>query len=381
MTAPAQIQIDLAALERNVSALASLIGPACELLAVVKSDGYGHGLVEAARAALAGGARRAGVSTIDEGVALRAAGLTCPILVMGLFEEADASVIVAQRLTPVINRSGQLTAVVSAVRSCGPARAPHSIHLNVDTGMGRLGLLPDEFWPLIEQAWSAPELVVEGLMTHFAEADLADSAATAEQSRTFSALLDQVKQRARPDRSLIAHAANSAALLTQPASRHQMVRAGLAIYGVAPAAHCRRIVPLAPVMRWTTRIAHLRRLPAGSSLGYGRTFTTKRPSLIGVLPLGYAAGYPRLLSNRAACLHGGARRPIVGRISMDLTMIDLTDQPEAAIGEEVVLLGAQGRASVTADELAAWAQTIPYEILCAAGARNPRRHIEPADDR
>jgi alanine racemase len=134
-------------------------------------------------------------------------------------------------------------------------------------------------------------------------------------------------------------------------------------------------------MRWTSRIAHLRRLPAGRALGYGCTFTTTRPSLIGLLPLGYAAGYPRLLSNRAVCLHQGARVAVVGRISMDLTMLDLTDHPTAALGDEVVLLGTQWEGAVTAEELAAWAQTIPYEIVCSAGSRNPRRHLDSAGGR
>ncbi len=384
MTAPtAQIQIDLAALQRNVSALTALIGPACELLAVVKSDGYGHGMAEAARGALAGGARRLGVTTAEEGLALREAGLRGPILIMGAVDEADAAEVVARALTPVITRASQLSALAAAVRArAAPPPAPQPVHLKVDSGMGRLGLLPEEFWPVLEQAWATPEVAVEGLMTHFAEADNTDSTYTAEQQRSFSALLDQVKQRAKGSQwPLVAHAANSAALLTRPESRFQMVRAGLAIYGVLPAPHCQTIAPLEPVMRWTSRIAHLRRLPAGHSLGYGRTFTTKRPSLIGLLPFGYAAGYPRLLSNRAFCLHDGARLPVVGRISMDLTMIDLTDHPTAALGDEIVLLGSQRQARITAEELAAWAQTIPYEILCGAGSRNPRRYAGSAGGR
>ncbi|MEW6325457.1 MAG: alanine racemase, partial [Nitrospirota bacterium] len=275
---PAQILIDLAALRRNVASLVSLIGPACELLAVVKSDGYGHGLVESARAALAGGARRAGVSAVMEGIALREAGVGCPILVMGPFEESDASAIVARRLTPVINRPSQLTALAAATRAGGhAARSPLPVHVKADTGMGRLGLLSDELWPLLERVMAAPELTLEGVMTHFAEADQAGSAATAEQGLAFGALLKQIRDRYPSARGLVAHAANSAALLTQPDSRHQMVRAGLAIYGVLPSPHCGNIVPLAPVMRWTSRIAHLRRLPAGASIGYGRTFTTARP--------------------------------------------------------------------------------------------------------
>jgi alanine racemase len=383
---PSQIRIDLAALSRNAAALSALIGPACELLAVVKADGYGHGMVEAARAALAGGAGRLGVSTVEEGVALRSAGLACPVLVMGVMDETEAPEVVARRLTPVICRASQLDALTVAVRASSPLSSttgPAAVHLKVDTGMGRLGLSPGEFLPALDRARRAPELAVEGIMTHFAEADALESAYTAEQLGRFLALLKRIGSIQPADQSvgapLIAHAANSAALLTRPESRLQMVRAGLSLYGLLPSPACGVVVDLEPVMSWTTRVAHLRRLPAGSSLGYGRSFTTTRPSLIGLLPVGYAAGYSRLLSNRAACLHGGGRVPVVGRISMDLTMIDLTDHPEAGIGDEIVLLGRQGLERVTAEELAAWAQTIPYEIVCSVGGRTPRRTFESGE--
>jgi len=381
---PIHIRIDLAALRRNTAVLTALIGPACELLAVVKADGYGHGMVEVARAALAGGARRLGVSTVEEGVALRTAGLTCAVLVMGVMDEEQAPEVVAQRLTPIVCRAGQLDALIAAPCSSSRRRTP--VHIKVDTGMGRLGLLPEEFLPMLERARREPAVWVEGIMTHFAEADAVESTSTTSQLNRFLALLGQIGQighvgsaqpGGRPTGSpLIAHAANSAALLTRPESRLQMVRAGLALYGLLPSPACQGVVELEPVMSWTTRVAHLRRLPAGRSLGYGRTFTTKRSSLIGLLPVGYAAGYSRLLSNRAACLHRGGRVPVVGRISMDLTMIDLTDHPEAEIGDEVVLLGRQGLERVTAEELAAWAQTIPYEIVCSIGGRSPFRIFE-----
>jgi alanine racemase len=334
-------------------------------------------MIEVARAALAGGATRLGVTTVAEGLALREAGLGCPILVMGVMDEAEAPDAVTHRLTPVICRGSQLEALAGAVRAS--TRTPTAVHLKADTGMGRLGLPPEECLSLLERARGAPELRVEGIMTHFAEADAAGSAYTAEQLDRFLALLNRIAPN-RPERAprhmMLAHAANSAALLTRPESRLQMVRAGLALYGLLPSPSCRGIVELEPVMRWTSRIAHLRRFPAGRSLGYGRTFTTKRPSLIGLLPIGYAAGYSRLLSNQAFCLHEGGRVPVVGRISMDLTMIDLTDHPTAQIGDEVVLLGQQERDRVTAEELAAWAQTIPYEITCSAGSRTTRRYID-----
>jgi len=381
---PAHIRIDLTALRRNTAALTALIGPACELLAVVKADGYGHGMVEVARAALAGGARRLGVSTVEEGATLRAAGLTCPVLVMGVMDETEAPGVLAHALTPVICRASQLDALIAAARRSSTRRV--AVHLKADTGMGRLGLLPEEFLPMLQQAHRESAVRVEGIMTHFAEADAVESTFTTSQLNRFLALLGQVGQigsaqpGGRPTGSpLIAHAANSAALLTRPESRLQMVRAGLALYGLLPSPACQGVVELEPVMSWTTRVAHLRRLPAGRSLGYGRTFTTKRSSLIGLLPVGYAAGYSRLLSNRAACLHRGGRVPIVGRISMDLTMIDLTDHPSAGVGDEVVLLGRQGRERVTAEELAAWAQTIPYEIVCSVGGRSTRRIFEAGE--
>jgi len=336
------------------------------VLAVVKADAYGHGAVPVARALMERGVQRFGVATVEEGISLRVAGIDASILVMGALLPEQCADAIAHRLTPIIH---DVQFARSFADALGAAKAPYPVHLKVDTGMGRLGIMPYE---VLDVLGAAPfrRLKVEGLMTHLADADNADPTYTTIQLEQFHSLVGQVKA-AGADIPL-AHAANSAAILFHPSSHFTMVRPGIMLYGYHTASHHDSVPDLRPVLNLTTRVVHVRTLAPGQSVSYSRSFTATRPTTVGVLPIGYGDGYNRQLSNRGAVLIKGRRAPIVGRICMDMTIVDVTHIPEVVPGEEAVLIGQQGALRLTAGHVAMWAQTIPYEVLCAIGRRVPR---------
>jgi alanine racemase len=359
-------RIDLAAIRHNAAVLARAAGPA-ELMAVVKADAYGHGAVPAARAALEGGARRLAVATVEEAEELRAAGIAAPILVMGplLGDEAARALAAGAEIvawTPEMCR-------LAAEARPGEAR----IHLKLDTGMGRLGARPEDVADLVAAA-ARPDLTVVGLMTHFATADAVegdDAAFFREQLLRFRAAAAQIRDRF-PEARL--HAANSAAVLRGPDARLDMVRCGIALYGCSPFGRHPGEHGLRPAMRWTSYLAIVKRLSSRESVGYGRTWRAARGTHVAVVPVGYADGYARCLSNRGQVLVGGRRAPVAGTISMDQLTIDLGPESTDRVGDEVVLLGAQDGEEITAEEIAAWRGTINYEVTCAVGARVRRIH-------
>ena len=273
-------------------------------------------------------------------------------------------------LTPVIHEAATLRALDQALRA---RNAKLKIQLEIDTGMGRIGFPPSEIdsWlPLVSQLKA---LTVDGVFSHFSDAESANEKYTQRQLAQFHQVLSRLEStKIFPAAS---HMAKSAALVTIPASHLTMVRPGLILYGMYPAPQMKKQIALKPVLSWRTRIIQLKRSPARTYIGYGRTFVTKRNSLIATLPVGYADGYRRLLSNHAEVLVRGKRAPVVGRVSMDLTTVDVTDIRKVQQGDEVVLLGRQGAAEISADEMAAWANTISYEIFTSIGARVPRTHI------
>jgi alanine racemase len=366
---PTRAEVDVGALARNVQTLRS-VAPGTALLAMVKADAYGHGATIVAPVLEALGVELLGVALVEEGLALRQAGVASEILVLGGAYEGAWETLLEARLVPAVFREDQLEALEAASRRVG---ARPQAHLKVDTGMARLGALPEEVPALLSRAKQLG-IELDGVMSHFANADLRDGAVTQRQLEVFAQVLVQVEAAGFHPRWR--HLANSAATVALPPAKtgavYNLVRPGLALYGVSPAAWIVPPTPFEPVLSWKTAVIHLKTVPIGTAVSYGGTWTARRPTRIATLPVGYADGYPRRLSNRAQVLVRGQRAPVVGRVCMDLCMVDVTDVVGAALGDEVVLLGRQGGQELGAVELATWLDTIPYEVLCGVGARVPR---------
>jgi alanine racemase len=370
VTSLVELTIDLAALRHNYLQLRRRLSPGAKLLAVVKADAYGHGLVPAARTLAAAGAEYLGVASLEEGLALREAGLELPILLLMGVVPPESQAAVAADLDLVLYRRDVAQALEEVGRSLGKKAR---VHLKVDTGMGRLGLNPNEVLPFLEGIKNSSHLEVMGLISHLATADDADKTYTRKQLQEFLTLLSTA--RGQGWELPLSHIANSAALVEVPEAHFGMVRPGISLYGSPPAPGRPWEVDLKPVMSFVTQVLQLKRLPPGCSISYGRTYTTTDWSTIAVLPVGYCNGYPRLLSNRGEVLLKGRRAPIRGRVCMNLTMVDTSHIPGVAEGEPVTLLGADGGDRLSADDLAAWAETISYDIYCTLGSANPRRFV------
>jgi alanine racemase len=303
---------------------------------------------------------------VEEGVSLRDRGVRKPILVLGsLFPFKSFEAALAHTLTPIV-------ASVHSAQALGDlARAKNQsvpVHIKVDTGMGRIGVSPRNLPALVQAVQGHKSLVMEGIYTHLASAD-GDPEMTRRQIESFAQAVEEAR---RSGGKFMAHAANSAATLAFPEGRFDMVRPGLALYGVSPFSDGRFARELSPVLSWKTRVVYLKNAPSDTPVSYGGTFRTQRASKIATLPVGYADGYTRALSNRGKVLIGGRACPVLGRVTMDQIMVDVTDVPDVQVGNEAVLLGRQGESALTAAALAEWAQTISYEILCGISARVPR---------
>jgi len=367
---PTRAIVDLDAIAHNIRRIKALVGPEVRLMAVVKADAYGHGLVPVARAALRAGAEWLGVALPEEGTALRGAGIRAPILVLGPTPPAQAEEVVAGGLDQMIH-SVPLAEALS--RAAGKARRRVAVHLKVDTGMGRVGVPVEEVGTLAGAIGRLPGLRLRGVMTHFAAADAPDTAHAREQLRRFHEALASPELRSVP--SLLRHTANSAAAFALPEARLDMVRIGIALYGCPPSPKAPPPVPLRPALTLETRVAQMRWVPAGTTVSYGCTFVAPTRMRIATLPVGYGDGFPRALSNRGAVLLRGRRAPVVGRVCMDMVMVDVTGIPEVEEGDAVVLLGVQGTEAIPADSWAALADTISYEVLCGIAPRVPRLYI------
>ncbi|HYM70101.1 MAG TPA: alanine racemase [bacterium] len=364
-TRPAWAEIDLDAVRDNLRALRGAAAPA-RMLAVVKADAYGHGAVHVARVAVEAGAWGLGVATVDEGIELRRAGIAAAVLVLGAVrpEEAEAAVAHDLRLTV-----SETTVALAASRTAGTAGRVARLHLKVDTGMGRLGVAPGDAVPLANRIAGLPHVVLEGCFTHFAGADEVDPASASGQLEVFRAVLEGLERAGV--RPTLRHAANSAATLALPASRLDLVRCGIALYGIPPAPHLAGRVALRPVMRLCARIVYRKRVPAGTPVGYGHTHRTSRETTLATLPVGYADGYPRLAGDGCTVLLAGRCAPIVGRISMDQMTVDAGDTPVEP-GDEVELWGP----AVPVEIVARAARTISYEVLARTARRVPRVYLE-----
>ncbi|MDW7710548.1 MAG: alanine racemase [Deferrisomatales bacterium] len=366
---PTRALVDLTAVARNVRALRGLTAAGVRQMAVVKADAYGHGAVPVARAALGAGAEWLGVALVEEGADLRRAGIEAPILLLGAAFPEEAADAVGAGLTVAV--CGRETAL--ALDRAGAAQGrTAAVHVKVDTGMGRLGVPPAEAAAYTEWLSGLPHLRVEGLFSHFSAADEADLSFSRAQLEELLGVRQALA--ARGLRPPLCHIANTAAVMALPESHLDLVRTGIGIYGLHPSPETPRTADLEPALRLTTRVAHVKDVPAGTPLSYGRTFVARQPSRIATLPVGYGDGYPRLLSNRGQVLIGGRAVPIVGRVCMDLILADATSVPEARVGDEAVLIGPQGDASIGADELARLVGTIHYEITCNIGKRVPREY-------
>jgi alanine racemase len=371
---PTCAEIDLDALAWNFREVRRVAGEGVRVMCVVKADAYGHGARECALRLEREGADWFAVALPEEGVALRDAGVTKPILCLEGFWEGQAALCVGERLTPIVFG---LDTVEQFDRAAREANIVADVHVKIDTGMNRLGVRADEAAEFAARLRDFKNIRVGGLLTHFASADeLEAEGFTRGQAARFASAVETF--RAVGHKPTVEHLSNSAATFARVAAGASLVRPGGALYGLWRDVLRPQSTPpaLRPVMAWRTRITLLKRVPAGETLGYGRTHTLKRDSLIATLPVGYADGFRRALSNRGRVLVRGHFAPVVGRVSMDLTIIDVTEVPGVSQDDPVTLIGADGDRKITAEEFARAAGTISYEITCGVGARVPRRFIE-----
>jgi alanine racemase len=360
---PTFATIDLDRFAHNVDVIARLLPEGARLVPVLKADGYGHGAVELAKRLTSDRVAMIAVSLLEEAIELRRASITLPILLLGPISREQISIALDHDVTIGVIGPEELAAVCEIARDRDVA-----IHLKLDSGMGRMGVIESELPRVIEMIRAAPRLRIEGIYTHFANAEDANDPFTGQQIATYDRMLAELREHGidAPRH----HFANSPATLQGLVRPGDFARVGIALYGP------QRIATVAgtiePVLRWRTEIMRLKELPAGHAVGYGTTFRTSRPSRIATLPVGYADGYDRLLSNDGEVLLRGKRAPVVGRVSMDLVTIDVTDIDGVTAGDEVILIGEQGGEIITANELGLKSQTIGYEVLCRIGARVPR---------
>ena len=359
---PTWAEIDLDAFAGNVATIADSLPSGSRLIAVLKADGYGHGALELARRCSPQHVAMIATSLLEEALELKTGGIVLPLLVLGPLTAAQIPIAADAGIRIGVIGPEELAMVCQLARD-----RDVSIDLKLDSGMGRMGIVESDLGAVIGMLQSSPRVKVEAAYTHYASAD-DDEPFTTAQSAKFDKMLLQL--RAAGIAPSLHHMANSAATLRGVVRPGDYARCGIALFGAESVIDGRRRTQ--PVMRWRTEIARLKDLPAATAVGYGTTFHTSRPSRIATLPVGYADGYDRRLSNRAQVLLRGRRVPVVGRVSMDLLTIDVTDLPDAAMGDEVILLGADGDERITAEELASLAGTISYEIFCRVSARVPR---------
>lgn len=362
---PTHAQIDLSAISDNVAAIATHVAPAA-VMPVIKANAYGHGLVEVGRHLAATGVTWLGVAYVEEGVALRSASVELPILVLGGSSSGQAATFLEHRLTPSVSSISKLRLFAQAAEGAGRVL---DVHLQFDTGMERLGVHWYSAEPFVDEALRNPHLRVGGVWSHLANGDAVDLT----HARTQLARFDEVCElfERRSVEMPLRHLANSGGVLQLPEAHLDLVRPGVMIYGVMPDPDVRRTVHVRPAMRWVSEVVYVKTVEAGSPVSYGSTWAPSQPTRIVTVPVGYGDGYLRLNSNRSEVLIGGRRCPVVGRVCMDQLMVDVGDAP-VSVGDEVVLVGAQGDERITAEELAAHAETIGYEVLTNVNDRVPR---------
>lgn len=340
------------------------------VMAVVKANGYGHGMLEVARASLKAGAKWLGIATVDEALALRKAGISSPVLILGPTFPDTAEICVSNDISVAV---GTFDLARTLGRSALRIRKKARMHIKVDTGMGRFGFWWKDLISALGGLKKIKGIHLEGVFTHFAVSDIADPSYTRWQNSNFRRFLDAAaRAMVRFD---IIHAANSGAILQHPGTYYDMVRAGVVLYGMLPDPKTSSTVPTEPVMTLTTKLVEIRQHPKGRFISYGLTWKTPRKSRIGTLPIGYGDGLSRKYSNRGEVVIRGRRAPIVGKVCMDQTLVDVTHIPEAEVGDDVLLWGKMGKDVLKVEEVSQWAETITYDITCSLGSRVPRVYV------
>ena len=356
---PTWTEVNLDAIAQNVRNIKKLIGEKKELMAVVKGNAYGHDILEVSSVVLNNGATRLAVARLEEGIFLRKAGITVPILVLGLTLEQQVELLVSYNITPTVCKYETIEKLSKfAVKEDKTVK----IHIKVDTGMGRIGIFPNHVLDFVKKVKALKNIEIEGIFTHFSVADEKDKTYTEEQFRKFMGVLSALEKEGI--KIPIKHVGNSATLLDLPHMWLDLVRPGISIYGLYPSIEVQKTLKLIPAHSFKTRIVFLKELSTGESISYGRTYATnQRRTKVASLPVGYADGYNRLLSNQGEVLVRGRRFPIIGRVCMDQSMIDVTNLPQVEVGDEVVLWGRQGQEEITVEEIAEKIGTINYEIV------------------
>ncbi|MBM4329711.1 MAG: alanine racemase [Deltaproteobacteria bacterium] len=363
-------QIDLAAISHNMRQIRAAVSLSTFIMAIVKANAYGHGAVKVSATALSAGANGLGVAIPEEGAELRESGFKVPIFVVGLTLPQQAKLFLDYDLVATISTLEMARALAEAAHR---VRRKAQVMAKIDTGMGRIGIRPEQALSFLQELLTIPELELRGIFTHLATADARDKTYSHYQLDQFQVAVNRIAE-AGIALSWIS-AANSATILDLPHGYFNMVRPGIILYGLPPSGETSQSLPLLPAMQFKTKIVFIKQVQAGTPIGYGGAYTTSQETFIATLPVGYADGYSRDLSNRASVLIGGRRCPVVGRVCMDQIMVDLGPSGQAKIGDEVVLFGRQGDEEITVTELAGLAGTINYELVCAISGRVPRVYI------
>lgn len=370
ITRPVWAEINLDNIVYNLEQVRKRVSAETLIMAVVKADAYGHGVIPVARRVVEAGADRLAVALPEEGVELREAGFKLPVQVLGEILPPQYPLILDYDLIPTIGKIETARGLNQLAVRKGVLQ---KVHLKVDTGMGRIGTLPDSAVEFVLKIAQLSNLELEGLMTHFATADEENKEYTYYQWERFNYVIRKLE--AEGVNIPIKHAANSATIIDLPQFELDMVRPGIMLYGLRPSHEVDNSLSLKPALSWKARIIYLKEVPAGTAISYGSTYITPRRSKIATIPLGYADGYSRLLSNKGQVLIHGRRAPVRGRVCMDQFMVDVTEIPDVSVGDEVVLIGKQGKEEITATEIADLTGTINYEITCSISKRVPRIYL------
>ena len=358
-------EIDLGAIAHNIGEIRKVIPASTKFMAVVKANAYGHGAVDVSKAAIGAGADYLSVASLKEAMELREAGISSPLLILSESLPEEAETIVKAEITQTVYT---LRLAEALSKTASSLKKTSKVHIKIDTGMGRIGATPEEGKSILEKIKKLQNIEVEGVFTHFAKADDREDKYTERQLSSFKQFIRDIESK----RNFIPlkHAANSAATLYHPDTHLDMVRIGLAMYGIYPRSNNVK-VSLKPALSFKTRIMYLKVVPAGASLSYGCTYKTAKETQIATLPVGYADGYSMVLSNRAEVLIRGRRYPVVGRVCMDMFLVDVGEDA-VETGDEVVLIGSQGRENISADDIARLEGSISYEVVCGIGKRVER---------